>query len=121
MKAFIKAFEARQGSVKIKIEVNFLFQYNFLKCTGRVKYETPIHRSLAKKARNVLNMILQLLNYAFKSPPKKKFAILHLKTRPDTPGNSKLRRAANRVTVSFRLPIETPLVARLELFKQSAY
>ena len=66
-------------------------------------------------------MILQLLNYAFKSPPKKKFATFYLKTRPDTPGNSKLRRAASHVVVSFRLPIQTPLVARLELFMQSAY
>ena len=34
-KAFIKPSEAPQRSVKIKIELNFLFWYKFLKCTGR--------------------------------------------------------------------------------------
>ena len=33
-KAFIRPFEAPQISVKIKIQPNFLFQYNFQKCTG---------------------------------------------------------------------------------------
>ena len=35
LKAFIKPFESPQGSVKIQIYVNFLFQYNFQKYTGR--------------------------------------------------------------------------------------
>ena len=32
-KAFVKPFEASQKSVKIKLS-QFLFQYNFLKCSG---------------------------------------------------------------------------------------
>ena len=34
LKALIKPFGAPQRSVKIKIKLNFLFQYNFQKCTG---------------------------------------------------------------------------------------
>ena len=35
LKAFIKFFEAPKRSVKIKIQLNFLFQYNLQKCTGQ--------------------------------------------------------------------------------------
>ena len=40
LKAFIKPFEASQRSVKVKIQ--FLFQCNFKKCTGRQGLTTRV-------------------------------------------------------------------------------